>query len=111
MKRLVGAAVLATMCWAGLGQAKTYEGSEAAALRCAAILSVVPSAAAQAGIIPPKEVQVFHIASALIMTRYVSGNPRQKQKALAKVMQRYTVNQHINDFRTKARTCLRQFPF
>jgi len=90
--------------------AKVYQGSEAAALRCAAILSVIPSAAARAGEISQKDVRIFHVASAVIITRYVSGDERQRQRAFTTVMQRYTAEEHLRDFHSKAGTCLRQFP-
>ena len=90
--------------------AKVYQGKEAAALRCAAILSVIPSAAARAGEISQKDVRIFHVASAVIITRYVSGDERQRQRAFTTVMQRYTPEEHLRDFHGKAGTCLRQFP-
>ncbi|MFK7877217.1 MAG: hypothetical protein AB8B71_15790 [Paracoccaceae bacterium] len=99
------------LCLAGPATAnKVYQGREAAALRCAAILSVVPSAAARAGYLQQDQVRAFHIVSTMIMTRYVSGDPQQKGQAFNTVMQRYTFNEHIRDFRTKSSACMKQFP-
>lgn len=109
MRSILAAAIVSLAAATG-AQAKVYSGSEAAALRCAAILSVVPSAAARAGVISQSDVRIFHVASGLILARYVSGNGTQKSKALQTVMQRYSAVQHISDFRNKSKTCLSQFP-
>ena len=109
--RILLSAALAITLVAGAAEArKTYSGQEAAALRCAAILSLVPSAMARAGMIPQSEVRMFHTASSLILARYVTGTQDQKLKALRAVMGRKDAEANIRDFQTKAKTCLRQFP-
>ncbi|THH35643.1 hypothetical protein E4Z66_11135 [Aliishimia ponticola] len=111
MRKFTLLAALSLALTAGTADArKTYSGTEAAALRCAAILSVVPTAASKVGLISQKDVSLFHLMSGLILTKYVSGNERQKANAFKTVTQRYSSQEHVRDFQTKAKTCLRQFP-
>ena len=95
-----------TPAWA----AKTYSGEEAAALRCAAILSMVPTAMNRMGLMSRQNLSVFHAASGIILTRYVSGTQRQKLKARETVIGRRDASEHVKDFQTRAKTCIRQFP-
>lgn len=110
MKHLLAAAALCVMTSAPVQAKQVYAGSEAAALRCAAILVVVPSALYNNGYISRRQVTVFQLASTAILTRYVGGNERQKLKAFDTMTKRRDASAHIKDFQVNAKTCLRQFP-
>ena len=110
MKHLLAAAAFSVLATAPVQAKQVYAGSEAAALRCAAILVVVPSALFNNGYISRRQVTVFQLASTAILTRYVSGNERQKLKALETMAKRRDAGAHIKDFQTNAKTCLSQFP-
>jgi len=110
MKKLLLAAAFAVSFAPAAEARKVYSGSEAAALRCAAIMVVVPSALYNRGMISRNQVTVFQLASTAILTRYVGGNERQKLKALQTMAQRRDGRAHIKDFQENAKVCLRQFP-
>ena len=90
--------------------AKVYEGSEAAALRCANTLALTAVALARADLIGEDEKEVMLGVTVLILERHVSGTWRQKKAALKVMRDRRSVPDTLDDYRANAVRCLRQFP-
>jgi hypothetical protein len=90
--------------------AKVYEGSEAAALRCANVMALTAVALEDAGRIGEIEKEVMLGISFLILEGHVSGSWPQKKAALEVVRDRRGVEETLKDFESMAERCLRQFP-
>ncbi len=89
---------------------RTYEGREAAALRCSNTLALTAVALSQAGLIGRQEKDVMLGVTLLILERHVSGTWRQKKAALAVVRDRRSVPDTLQDYKRNAARCLQQFP-
>ena len=109
---LLGPPLLALTCLAAApAQAqKTYQGSEAAALRCSNTLALTAVALEGADLISPAEKEVMLGVTFLILERHVSGTWRQKKAAMAVMRDRRTVRDTLDDYRRNAARCLGQFP-
>ncbi|NNE51572.1 MAG: hypothetical protein HKN30_04130 [Sulfitobacter sp.] len=90
--------------------ARVYEGSEAAALRCANTLALTAVALSGAGLISEAEKEVMLGVTVLILERHVTGTWAQKKRALAVMRDRRSVEETLDDYRQNALRCLRQFP-
>lgn len=110
--RLVAAAVLLMLTCATSASAvqRTYEGEEAAALRCANTLALTAVALSAAELITDAEKEVFLGVTVLILERHVSGTWQQKKAAMAVMRDRRSVPDTLEDYRRNAGRCLRQFP-
>ena len=109
---LRAAAVAAVLMLAG-GPAvaqKMYEGSEAAALRCANTMAFTAIALSETGRMTEVEKDVLLGVTVLILERHVSGTWAQKKAALEVVRDRRDTLETLQDFEMFAETCLRQFP-
>jgi hypothetical protein len=104
--------VLASAVSAGTAGAaqKVYQGSEAAALRCANIVALTAVALNDAGRLGDVEKEVMLGISFLMLEGHVSGTWPQKKAALAIVRDRRDVEETLQDFERLAEKCLRQFP-
>lgn len=89
---------------------KTYEGSEAAALRCANTLALTAVALSGAGLLQETEKEAMLGITVRILDAHVSGTWRQKRAAMAVMRDRRSVPDTLTDYRRNAVTCLRQFP-
>ena len=89
---------------------KVYEGTEAAALRCANTLALTAVALSDAGRLSDVEKEVMLGISFLILEGHVSGTWRQKKAALEVVRDRRGVEETLGDFEALAEKCLRDFP-
>lgn len=89
---------------------KRYEGSEAAALRCANMVALTGVALAESGRIGEPEKEVMLAISFLMLREHVSGTWAQKKAALEVVRDRRDVAETLNDFERYAEICLRDFP-
>jgi len=94
----------------GPAQALTYEGSEAAALRCSNTLAMTAVALNRAKLIGAPEKEVMLSVTLLILERHVSGTWAQKKAAMAVMRDRRSVPDTLTDYRENAAKCLRQFP-
>ncbi|KIN60491.1 hypothetical protein Z945_1464 [Sulfitobacter noctilucae] len=111
MRALAFALLCGWAAFAGPAQAqKIYEGSEAAALRCANTLALTAVALARAELIPQNEKEVMLGITILMLERHVSGTRSQKKRALELMRDRRSVDDTIADYRRNATQCLRQFP-
>lgn len=106
---LIALVVLGCAVAAG-AQAKTYEGEEAAALRCANTLAFTAVALEGSGRLGEPEKEVMLGITVLILERHVSGTWAQKRAALEIVRDRRDVIETLDDFEQLAQRCLRQFP-
>ena len=99
---------------AGLASAaeaqRTFEGREAAALRCSNTLALTAIALSRAELIGAVEKDVLLGVSLSILERHVSGTWGQKKAALAVMRDRRSVPDTLEDYRRNAGKCLRQFP-
>ncbi|MBD3663795.1 hypothetical protein [Sulfitobacter aestuariivivens] len=96
---------------AGCAQAqRTFEGEEAAALRCANTLALTAVALRRSDLIGEEEKEVMLGVTLLILERHVSGTWAQKKKALAVVRDRRSIDATIEDYQRNAARCLEQFP-
>ncbi|WP_235190218.1 hypothetical protein [Sulfitobacter mediterraneus] len=108
---LAAAAVLAASLSAHpVSAARTYEGEEAAALRCANMLALTAVTLAGADLIGDQEKEVMLGVTVLILERHVSGTWRQKKAALEIVRDRRSFPDTLDDYRRNAARCLAQFP-
>ncbi len=89
---------------------KVYQGSEAAALRCANIVALTAVALNDAGRIGEIEKDVMLGISYLMLEEHVSGSWPQKKAALEIVRDRRDVEETLRDFELLAQKCLKQFP-
>jgi hypothetical protein len=99
-----------TACGAAAAAQKVYEGSEAAALRCANIVALTAVALNDAGRLGEIEKEVMLGISFLMLESHVSGTWPQKRAALAIVRDRRDLEETLKDFELLAEECLRQFP-
>lgn len=108
---LAAAAVLAASLSAHpAAAARTYEGEEAAALRCANMLALTAVTLAGAKLIADQEKEVMLGVTVLILERHVSGTWQQKKAALEIVRDRRSFPDTLDDYRRNAARCLAQFP-
>ena len=91
-------------------QQKSYEGREAAALRCANTLAFTAVALENAGRIGPAEKEVMLGITVMILERHVSGTWAEKKAALAVVRDRRGPGETLGDFEKLAQKCLKEFP-
>ncbi|WP_298972524.1 hypothetical protein [uncultured Roseobacter sp.] len=91
-------------------QQKTYEGEEAAALRCANTMAFTAVALESTGRIGALEKDVMLDITVRILVEHVSGTWAQKKAALRVVRDRRDVLETFDDFERFANQCLRQFP-
>ena len=89
---------------------RTYEGREAAALRCSNLLSITAVVLSEAEEISKVERDIMLFATVAILERHVSGTRAEKQRALAVVRERRTLLETLEDYQRNAQRCLRQFP-
>lgn len=89
---------------------KRYEGTEAAALRCADMVALTGVALAETGQIGQPEKEVMLAISFLMLEGHVSGTWAEKKAALAVVRERRDVDETLSDFERYAVICLRDFP-
>jgi hypothetical protein len=92
------------------GAAKTYSGSEAAALRCAHTISSTAIAMHSLGLIEPELKDALIFGSVSILTQYVSGTEAEKVAAMRIMSERRNTQEAAADFREIAKRCARQFP-
>jgi hypothetical protein len=91
-------------------ETKRYEGSEAAALRCAHIMALTAVLLSDTEMIGEAEREVMLGISFLILDSHVSGTWAQKKAALEVVRDRRSVAETLDDFQRLAQKCLRDFP-
>ncbi|MEM6303481.1 MAG: hypothetical protein AAF744_02105 [Pseudomonadota bacterium] len=89
---------------------RTYEGSEAAALRCSNTLALTAMALSRADLIPETEKDLMLDLTLRILRRHVSGTWAQKKAAMAIMRDRRSVDATLDDYRRNAVRCLTQFP-
>lgn len=89
---------------------KTYEGDEAAALRCANTLAFTAVVLESDERIGSLEKDVLLDITLRILVDHVSGTWQQKKAALRIVRDRRDVLETLDDFRRYANQCLLQFP-
>lgn len=90
--------------------ARTYNGAEAAALRCANTLAHTAVTLARAEMIGQDEKNVMLGVTVLILERHVSGTRAQKKAAMRIMRDRRTIQETLIDYRINAARCLVQFP-
>ena len=90
--------------------ARTYDGKEAAALRCTNMLALTAVTLAKADLIGNQEKEVMLGVAVLILEHHVSGTWRQKKAALEIVRNRRSFPETLEDYRRNAARCLAQFP-
>lgn len=90
--------------------AKTYSGSEAAALRCAHTISATAVAMEKMGLIETELMDALIFGSVSILTQYVSGTEAEKVAAMRIMAERRSTKESAEDFREIARRCAVQFP-
>lgn len=89
---------------------RTFDGREAAALRCSNTLAFTAIALNRAQLIGDVEKDVLLGISLSILERHVSGTWAQKKAALAVVRDRRTAPETLDDYQRNAGKCLAQFP-
>ena len=89
---------------------RTYEGREAAALRCASMFAVTAVVLAETDQFSEVERDVLLFASVAILERHVSGTWRQKRRALDLLIERRGLEDTVKDYGRNATKCFRQFP-
>ena len=113
MRRAAGKFILAaalTLPVSAWAETRTYEGSEAAALRCANTLALTAVALSGAELIGEAEKQVMLGVTVRILDRHVSGTWPQKRAAMEVMRDRRSVPDTLEDYRKNAVRCLAQFP-
>lgn len=103
---LLAAGVLATPAAAQ----RTFEGREAAALRCSNTLALTAIALNRADLIGTPEKDVILGITLRILELHVSGTWQEKKAALAVMRDRRSVPDTLEDYQRNAARCLRQFP-
>ncbi len=109
MKRLV-AFCAGLICVAAPLAARTYEGEEAAALRCANTLAFTAVTLGRAEMIGEGEKNVMLGITVLILERHVSGTRAEKKAAMQVMRDRRDIDATLWDYRRNAAKCLVQFP-
>ena len=109
MRAATALAIVALTATPALAQ-RTYEGREAAALRCSNTLALTAMALSRAQLIGDAEKEVMLGVTLQILERHVSGTWAQKKAALAVMRDRRSVTDTIEDYRRNAARCLSQFP-
>ncbi len=89
---------------------RTYEGEEAAALRCANMLAYTAVTLAREDMIGQDEKEIMLGITVLILERHVSGTRAQKKAAMAIIRDRRDLATTLRDYRRNAANCLVQFP-
>ena len=89
---------------------RTYEGREAAALRCANTVALTAVTMGRAGMIGDDQKGAMLGISLLMLERHVSGTWTEKKRALEIVRDRRSVEDTLEDYRRNAARCLRDFP-
>lgn len=111
LRSFIAFAVLAAMlAHPAMAAQKRYEGSEAAALRCANMVALTGVALADAGRIGEPEKEVMLAISFLMLEEHVSGTWAEKQAALEVVRDRRDVEETLDDFARYVTICMRDFP-
>ena len=110
MRYSLGFGLAIGLLCAAPAQARTYEGSEAAALRCSNTLALTAVALNRANMIGEQEKDIMLGVTYLILERHVGGTWQQKKAAMAVMRDRRSVPDTLNDYRKNAARCLRQFP-
>jgi|TARA_R100001143_G_scaffold10987_2_gene12703 hypothetical protein len=108
--RLLLSALLCGSVLSGPAHALTYEGEEAAALRCANMIAYTAVTLARADMIGEDEKTIMLGVTVLILERHVSGTRAQKKSAMGKMRDRRSIDQTLEDYRKHAAQCLVQFP-
>lgn len=108
MRGLVLAVLVAGL--AGPAMARTYEGREAAALRCANTLALTAVALNAAGRMGDAEKDGIIGVTIRILDRHVSGTWRERKAAMEVMRDRRGLSDTLDDFRRNAARCLVQFP-
>jgi hypothetical protein len=103
-------ALIAAVLTAQGASAKTYTGSEAAALRCAHTISATAVTMHRFGLIETRLKDALMFGSVSILTQYVSGTQQEKVAAMRIMSERRTLVESTEDFREIAARCARQFP-
>ncbi|MEX3314788.1 hypothetical protein [Sulfitobacter sp. PS-8MA] len=107
---LCGTLILALVPLSAAAESRVYEGSEAAALRCANTLALTAVALSGAGLIGEPEKQVMLGVTVRILDRHVAGTWAQKRAAMEVMRDRRSVPDTLEDYRRNAMRCLAQFP-
>ncbi|MFT6675989.1 MAG: ribosome biogenesis protein Tsr3 [Sulfitobacter sp.] len=109
--------VLAISCFALLAggpataaNQRTYQGQEAAALRCANMLALTAVSLAGVKLISQQDKDIMLGVTVLILERHVSGSWAQKKAALKIMQSRRSLPDTLDDYQQNAAKCLRQFP-
>lgn len=89
---------------------KVYEGSEAAAIRCANMMAMTGITLNAAGLMGTQEKDVLIGISVLILERHVSGNWTEKKRAMEAMRDRRDVDETLRDYQRNAPLCLNRFP-
>lgn len=100
----------ALLCATPALAARTYEGDEAAALRCANMMAYTAVTLAREGMIGQEEKEIMLGITVLILERHVSGTRAQKKAAMAVMRDRRDIDATLRDYRRSAAQCLVQFP-
>ncbi len=109
MKKLI-ALCAALLCATPTLAARTYEGEEAAALRCANMLAYTAVTLARADMIDEDQKNVMLGITVLILERHVTGTRAEKKAAMAIMRDRRDIDATLSDYRLYAAKCLVQFP-
>ena len=104
------ALILALSVGSAAAAQKVYEGTEAAALRCANTLALTAVALSDTGRLGEAEKEVMLEITVLILERHVSGTWAQKKAALRVVRDRRDVVETLDDFERFAQRCFERFP-
>ncbi|MCX8226536.1 MAG: hypothetical protein OTI35_10705 [Sulfitobacter sp.] len=90
--------------------ARTFEGEEAAALRCANMLAYTAVTLARAELISDEEKDIMLGITVLILERHVSGTRAEKTAAMMVMRDRRDIDSTLRDYRRNEAKCLVQFP-
>jgi len=106
----VQAACVSLVLLTSSATARTYEGREAAALRCANTLALSAVALNTAGRIADDTKNAILGVTVRILDKHVQGSWAQKKAAMAIMRDRRSVPDTLKDYQRIAAKCLRQFP-
>ncbi|UWR23590.1 hypothetical protein [Sulfitobacter sp. S190] len=90
--------------------ARTYEGQEASALRCANMMATTGITLHASDLMTATERDVLLSISILMLERHVSGTWAEKKRALAVVRDRRDLEETLMDYQRNAPICLKRFP-